>query len=247
MAEKHSVTAGKMANVCNQVTEYARIAGLIPYNPARDLSKVLPSVPVTHMASITEPKDVGVLLRDIHCYKGRSLIVGFYLKLLPLLFTRPGELSAARWEELDFARAIWDISKERMKMRNDHNVPLSRQSIALLEELRRYTGHSQHLFPGQQGNTIISDNSARQALRDMGYTGNDGDKPKITPHGFRAMARTLLAERLHFPPKVIEHQLAHKVPDTLGTAYNRTKYLAQRKEMMQHWADYLDELRATKD
>ena len=247
VAEKHGTTAGKMANVCNQVMEYARIAGLIPFNPARDLSKVLPSVPVTHMASITEPKEVGALLRDIYSYKGRSLLVGFYLKILPLVFTRLGELSATRWEEFDFTRAIWDIPKERMKMRNDHNVPLASQTIALLEELRQYTGHSQYLFPGQQGNATISDNSARQALRDMGYTGNDGDKAKITPHGFRAMARTMLAERLHFPPEVIEHQLAHKVSDTLGTAYNRTKYLAQRKELMQAWADYLDELRTTKD
>ena len=247
VAEKHGTTAGKMANVCNQVMEYARIAGLIPFNPARDLSKVLPSVPVTHMASITEPKEVGALLRDIYSYKGRSLLVGFYLKLLPLVFTRPGELGAANWEEFDFARAIWDVPKERMKMRNDHNVPLARQTIALLQELKQYTGHSQYLFPGQQGNATISDNSARQALRDMGYTGNDGGKAKITPHGFRAMARTMLAERLHSQPEVIEHQLAHKVSDTLGTAYNRTKYLAQRKEMMQRWADYLDGLKATKD
>ena len=245
VAEKHSVTAGKMANVCNQVMEYARIAGLIPFNPARDLSKVLPTIPVVHMALIIEPREVGILLRDIYSYKGRSLLVGFYLKILPLVFTRPGELSAARWEEFDFARAIWDVPKERMKMRNDHNVPLSLQSIDLLEELRQYTGHSQYLFPGQQGNTAISDNSARQALRGMGYTGKDGDKSKITPHGFRAMARTLLAERLNFLPEVIEHQLAHRVSDALGTAYNRTRYLEQRKAMMQAWADYLDELRTT--
>jgi len=245
VAEKHSVTAGKMANVCNQIMEYARIAGLIPYNPARDLSKVLPSVPVVHMASITEPEAVGQLLRDIDAYKGRSLLVGLYLKILPLVFTRPGELAAAKWEEFDFARAVWDVPAARMKMRNDHNVPLSKQAITLLEELRQYTGHSQFLFPGQQGNTAISDNSARQALRGMGYTGDD--KPKITPHGFRAMARTLLAERLDFQPEVIEHQLAHKVSDTLGTAYNRTKYLTQRKEMMQRWSDYLEELKAEKD
>jgi len=184
---------------------------------------------------------VGGLLRAIDGYQG-DIITRTALRLAPLVFVRPGELRHVEWEEIDLATATWEIPATKMKRRLPHIVPLSSQSIALLEEVQAVSGESGYVFPSLRTNEKpISENTINAALRRLGYT-----KEQMTGHGFRAMARTLLDEQLRFPPDIIEHQLAHAVRDPLGRAYNRTQHLDARRKMMQKWADYLDELRKTK-
>ncbi len=160
------------------------------------------------------------------------------LRLSPLIFVRPGELRCALWEEFNLDRAEWRYRVSKTK--TDHSVPLSVQAVAILRELHPLTGHGRHVFPGRDPQRPMSGAAVNAALRRMGFD----TKTEITGHGFRAMARTILAEELDQSSEVIEHQLAHKVPDTLGTSYNRTKFLKQRRAMMQLWADYLDKLKA---
>jgi integrase len=160
------------------------------------------------------------------------------LRLAPLLFVRPGELRRAEWKDFDLDKSEWRYFVTKTK--TEHSVPLACQAVATLRDLYALTGHGRYVFPGRDPQKPMSDAAVNAALRRMGYD----TKKEITGHGFRAMARTILAEELHQKPEVIEHQLAHKVPDTLGTAYNRTKFLKERREMMQLWADYLDKLKA---
>jgi integrase len=189
------------------------------------------------MAAILDPVRFGELLRGIDAYPGTPAVRAA-LALAPLVFARPGELRAMKWADVSLEAGEWKyfIAKTRTK----HHVPLARQAVAILEELRPLTGGGEYVFPGVRPGRPLSDAALNRALQSMGYD----TKSEITGHGFRAMARTLLAEKLNFPPEVIEHQLAHAVPDALGRAYNRTKFLEQRKTMMQTWADYLDTLRA---
>jgi integrase len=196
----------------------------------------------THFASITNPSGVGGLLPAIDGYQG-SLVTRCALRLAPLTFVRPGELRKAEWAHVDLAGTEWHIPGERMKMGKDLIVPLSKQAVDVLRELHPLTGHRQFLFPGvQRVNRPISENTVNSGLRRLGYTGDE-----MTGHGFRAMARTILDEVLGYRVEWIEAQRAHEVRDPNGTAYNRTSFLQQRKEMMQGWADYLDELRSPKD
>jgi len=161
------------------------------------------------------------------------------IRLAPLFFCRPGELRALEWSEVNFDEARIEIPAERMKQKEPHIIPLATQAIEILEELHKLTGRSRYVFPNARSFARpLSDNGLRIALRTMGYT-----KEQMTPHGFRAMARTLLDEVLGFPPDWIEHQLAHSVRDANGRAYNRTKHLENRRQMLQTWADYLDTLR----
>lgn len=165
--------------------------------------------------------------------------MGQALKLAPLTFVRPGELRNATWSEFDLDAAEWNIPAERMKTRQAHLVPLSTQAVAVLEELRDLTGNRLHVFPSTRDpKRPMSENTVNAALRRMGF-----DKDTMTGHGFRATARTVLDETLGFRPDFIEHQLAHAVRDPNGRAYNRTAHLAERRKMMQAWADYLDTLR----
>jgi integrase len=191
------------------------------------------------MAAILDPVKFGQLLRDIDRYTGQPSVCAA-LRLLPLLFCRPGELRAAKWADIDIERAEWKYVAS--KTRTEHLVPLARQAREILQDMHTKTGHdkSGFVFPGLTSGKSISDAALNSALRRIGYDTQE----EQTSHGFRASARTLLAEELHFPPEVIEHQLAHRVPDILGTAYNRTKYLKERRAMMQSWADYLDKLKA---
>ncbi|WP_348225728.1 site-specific integrase [Nitrosomonas sp. Is79A3] len=153
---------------------------------------------------------------------------------------RPGELRKAEWTEIDLDNAEWNIPAERMKMREPHLVPLSIQAVELLRELHAMTGGGRYVFPGARTNDRpMSDNAVLAALRRMGYA-----KDEMSGHGFRAMARTILDEVLGIRPDFIEHQLAHAVRDPNGRAYNRTAHLAERRKMMQQWADYLDKLKA---
>jgi integrase len=224
---------------CGQIFRYAVATGRAERDPAADLKGALPPVKGGHFASIIEPKDVGPLLRAIDDYQG-GFATKCALRLAPLLFVRPGELRQAEWSEFDFEAKQWNIPATKMKMNEPHIVPLSRQAIEIIEELRPLTGDGKYLFPSARTpQRCMSDNSLNAALRRMGF-----EKDEITTHGFRAMARTLLDEVLQVRPDLIEHQLAHAVKDPNGRAYNRTTHLEARRQMMQTWADYLDGLKA---
>ena len=189
-----------------------------------------------HFAAITEPVAVGELLRAIDAFKG-TLIVQCALKLAPLFFVRPGELRKAEWQQFDLEKSEWRYFVTKTK--SEHLVPLSTQAIAILRDLHAFTCTRKFVFPGRDPQKPMSEAAVNAALRRMGYD----TKTEITGHGFRAMARTILHQELGVKPEVIEHQLAHRVPDALGTAYNRTKFLAERRKMMQQWADYLGKLK----
>ena len=230
-------TAHRARSICGQIFRYAVATGRAEHNPAADLIGALPPVQTIHRAAITEPKKVGELLRAIDGYQG-SFIVQCALKIAPLVFVRPGELRHAEWEEIDFENAEWNIPAGRMKMKEPHLVPLSKQAIEILKDLKKLTGTGRYVFPGRTSERPMSDNAILAALRNMGYP-----KEEMSGHGFRAMARTILDEVLQFRPDFIDHQLAHAVRDPNGRAYNRTSHLAERKKMMQTWADYLDGLK----
>ncbi len=230
--------AHRTRNVCGQIFRYAVATGRSERNPAEDLKGALSPVKTTHRAAIIEPKDVGKLLRSIDSYQG-SFTVQCALKFAPLVFVRPGELRHAEWSEINLENAEWNIPGSKMKMKEPHLVPLSKQAIAILTELKDFTGSSRYVFPSERTfDRPMSNNTILAALRNLGYT-----KEEMTPHGFRAMARTILDEVLQVRPDFIEHQLAHAVRDPNGRAYNRTSHLEERRKMMQQWADYLDELK----
>ena len=232
-------SAHRMLQNCGQVMRYAVATGRADRNPIPDLRGALATPPERHYAAITDPKQIGGLLRAIDAYHG-SLPTKIALQLAPLTFVRPGELRNAEWSEIDLEAAEWSIPAGKMKMRQPHLVPLSRQAVELLTELQPLTGRRQYVFPGGRSPKVpMSNNALNAALRRMGY-----DKDTMTAHGFRAMARTVLDEELGFRPDYIEHQLAHAVRDPNGRAYNRTAHLAERRKMMQAWADYLDALKA---
>jgi integrase len=231
-------TAHRAHQNCGQVFRYAVATGRAIRDPSADLRGALPPAKHEHFASIVEPTKVGELLRAIDAFQG-SFAVQCALRLAPMLFVRPGELRRAKWAEFDLDKAEWRLFVTKTK--TDHIVPLSTQAVALLRELHKLTGHRQHVFPGgQDPKKPMSEAAVNAALRRLGYD----TRTEITGHGFRAMARTILHQELNFAPELIEHQLAHRVPDSLGTAYNRTKFIPQRRTMMQRWADYLVRLKA---
>lgn len=238
-------TADRGLMLCRQVWRYGVATGRVGKDITTDLKGALSPYRGKHFAAITEPAKLGELLRAIQAYRGGP-VVRAALQLAPLLFQRPGELRGAAWAEVDLQAGLWTIPAARMKRGKDgkengdpHLVPLSRQASEILRNLHALTGHGALVFPGERNHDRpISENSVRTALITMGYT------PEIqTWHGFRATARTMLAERLDCDPLVIEAQLAHAVKDANGRAYNRTQYLQHRAAMMQRWADYLDRLR----
>jgi integrase len=235
-------TLDKAKMAVSLIMRFAVQHGWAQIDPVPSLRGAFKTAPEKHMAAITDPVKFGQLLRDIDRYHG-SLTVTSALKLLPLVFCRPGELRAMKWLDVDLNKAEWKYTASKTKI--EHLVPLARQAIAILENLFPITGHDKtgFVFPGMRPGRMLSDAALNAALRTLGY--NTGEEH--TSHGFRATARTLLAEEQGFDPLIIEHQLGHRVPDTLGTAYNRTKYLTQRKAMMQTWADYLDKLKAGAD
>ena len=231
-------SAHRVLQNCGQVMRYAIATGRAERNPVADLKGALPPVKQTHLAAITDPHAIGGLLRAMDAYQG-SLVTKCALRLAPLLFVRPGELRQAEWAEFDLDAAQWNIPAEKMKMREPHLVPLAPQAVEILRELQALTGNGRYVFPSARSpQRPMSNNAVLSALRRMGY-GTD----EMSGHGFRAMARTVLDEVLHFRPDYIEHQLAHAVKDPNGRAYNRTAHLAERRKMMAGWADYLDALR----
>lgn len=239
-------TADRGLMLARQVWRYGVATGRVRRDITADLKGALTPYRGKHFSAITDPVRFGELLRAIKGYKGGP-IVRAALQLAPMLFQRPGELRGAAWSEIDLDGALWTIPAARMKRNKDgkengapHLVPLPAQAVRILEVLKPYTESTGLVFPGErQRDKPISENSVRTALIAMGYT------PDIqTWHGFRATARTMLAERLECDPLVIEAQLAHSVRDANGRAYNRTTYLKQRVKLMQQWADYLDTLAA---
>lgn len=232
-------TAHRAKQYAGQIFRYGVATGRAERDPSNDLRGALATPKETHFAAITNPNEVGQLLAAIEGYKGTPPVQAA-LKLSPLLFCRPGELRHLEWKEINWDEQRIELSAEKMKLRKPHTIPLSDQAQKILRELHPLTGTGKYVFPNPRGSSRpLSDNGVRTALRTLGFTNE-----QMTVHGFRAMARTLLDEKLRFPIEWIEHQLAHAVRDALGRAYNRTSYLEQRTEMMQKWADYLDDLRA---
>ena len=236
--------AHRVLTTAGQVWRYAVATGRAARDVSADIKGALKPHHGKHFAATTNPVKLGELVRVIRGYQGGP-IVRAALQLAPLLFQRPGELRAAAWAEIDLDAALWTIPAARMKRsvegkRNGdpHLVPLPRQAVEILRKLHPLTGHGALVFHGERSHDRpISDNTLRAALLTLGY-GPDVQ----SVHGFRATARTLLAEELNVDPLVIEAQLAHAVKDANGRAYNRTQYLKHRTAMMQQWADYLDKL-----
>ena len=236
-------TAHKCRQVMNQICRHAKQTGRAKENPAIDLAGAIPERNTKHRAAITEPAKFAKLLIDIDRYEGTP-ITRTMLAFAPLVFQRPGELASMEWSELDLDNGYWHIpqakKKERNKREGDHLVPLPKQAIALIKDIQPLTGHRQHVFPNQRDpKKHANPESVNKALRIMGYNTSTDQ----CCHGFRASARTMLDEQLGLRVEWIEHQLAHTVKDALGRAYNRTKHLPERIDMMQRWGDYLDELK----
>jgi len=237
-------TAHRLHQNCGQIWRYAVATGRVERDITSDLKGALPPAKETHLGAITDPVEVGALLRNIENYKG-SEVVRFLLQLSPLLFLRPGEIRSAKWSEFpDFDEEvdeIWTIPASRMKAKRPHVVPLCKQVMAILGDLKELTGDGEYLFPSPRSKTRpLSDTAVLAALQRMGY-----DKGQMTAHGFRAMASTNL-EQLGYDVRLIELQLAHADQDKVRAAYKRETHLLrldERKKMMQAWADYLDGLR----
>ena len=231
-------TLDKVKSVSSRVFKYAVGMGIIDSNPTRDISADLFKKKKTkNLAHITNPKEIGGLLRMIDGYKG-SYQIENALKIAPYVFLRPNELAGLEWEEIDFDNNIIRVNPMRMKMKTTHLVPLCVQVLKILSALRLINNNSKYVFPSLRSNTrYISPESLRAGLRRLGLS-----KEEITTHGFRHMASTRLYE-LGFRGEVIEIQLAHKQRNKIAAAYNHAEYLQERTEMMQYWADYLDKLK----
>lgn len=229
-------TAHRLHQNCGQIFRYAIAIGRADRDVSADLRGAIPPVKKRHFASLTDPKAVGGLLRAIKGYNG-YLVTRCALQLAPLTFVRAGELRKAEWSEFNFDTAEWRIPPEKMKMRTVHIVPLSTQAIAVLREIQVLTGDGKYVFPSLRSSSrSMSNNAVLAALRRLGYA-----KDEMTGHGFRSMASTLLNEQ-GWNRDAIERQLAHSERNHIRAAYNYAEYLPERKKMMQHWADYLDEL-----
>ena len=232
-------TARRLRSTCGTIFRYAIATGRAERDPSADLRGALTSPKVNHRAAIVDPVGIGGLLRAIDDYDGLP-ITKAALRLAPLVFVRPGELRHAEWAEFDLAAGEWRIPPAKMKMRRPHRVPLSRQALDVLRDLRPISGGGRFLFPSVRSTVRpMSENTLNAALRRLGY-GTD----EMTAHGFRAMASTRLNEMSGWNPDAIERQLAHQEQDDVRRAYvHAAEYWPERVKMMQAWADYLDELR----
>lgn len=233
-------SARRIAIVCGMVMRYAVASGFAEIDPLPSLRGCLRTHKITHYATMTDPMEVGRLMRAIDAFPG-SLVVSCAIKIAPYVFVRPGELQHARWEDIDFEVCEWRYTAG--KTNTPHIVPLAPQVMKILKMLYGYTGQQEWVFPHlfRKGKPM-SKTALMVALRGMGIAGDE-----MTPHGFRAMARTLLDEVLGERYDLIEHQLAHTVRDPNGRAYNRTQHLPERHRMMKRWAVYLDNLRVGKN
>ncbi len=230
-------TAHRVKQICGQVFRYAIATGRGERDPSADLKGALTPVKPKSMAAITDPKKIGSLLRAIDGYDGQIMTM-CALRLAPLTFVRPGELRHAEWLEIDLDNAEWKIPAHKMKMKLPHIVPLSRQAVDILVELKPITGDGRYVFPSLRSTVRpMSNNTVNAALRRMGYA-----KDEMTGHGFRAMASTILHEQ-GWPSDVIERQLAHTEGNSVKAAYNHAQHLPERRKMMQSWADCLHALK----
>jgi integrase len=236
-------TTHRIKSIMSTVFSYAIATGRAIRNPAADVGVALKTAVKGHHPAIVEPKRFAQMMRDIYAYSG-SNITRAAVQIHALTFQRPNEIRDMEWAEVDLNNGVWKVPASRMKGNLErkangdaHTVPLSTQAVAILKDLYSLTGHHKKVFPSERGQgRSISENTARQALRSMGYLDH-------VPHGFRASARTLIREELHYDKEVIERQLSHGSDESLGGAYDRTQFLTERGKMMQRWADYLDKLR----
>jgi len=236
--EGHHEAARQVRAFASRVFCYGVATTRCKHDVAAPLVRALTTPKVTHRAAILEPVKVGQLLRAIEGFDGQ-ITTKLALRLAPHVFVRPGELRHADWSEIDFENAKWIIPGAKTKMRRDHHVPLSRQSLKIFEEAHLLTGPNGLIFPGlRSSKRPMSENTLNAALRRMGYS-----KEEMTAHGFRATASTLLNESGKFRPDVIERALAHVEPGKIRRAYNHAEYWGERVEMAQWWSDYLDVLR----
>ncbi len=239
-------TAHTLRQTAGQVFRYGIATGRCERNPAPDLNGALKPVLVKHMSAVLEPEKAGELMRSMATYAGQPATRAA-MQLSAMLFQRPANIRMMEWAELDLDGALWTIPAAKMKRSvhgktngRPHMVPLSTQAVAVLKDLQPLTGHGRFVFPSLiTGERPMSENTVNTALRRMGY-----GKEEMSAHGFRSMARTIIAEQLPgIPVDVIEAQLAHGKSGPLGMAYDRAEYMQQRRQMMQTWADYLDQLR----
>ena len=230
-------TAHRVLQVCSRIFNYAIASGYCDTNPTLGLKGALAPPQVIHFATLLKPAEIGALLRAIDSYDG--LITRYALQLLAYTFVRPGNIRKAEWGELDWAKMQWEIPAEKMKLRVPHIVPLAKQTITIFKGLQQHTSHSSFIFPSLRDKTRpMSENTMNAALRRLGYT-----KDQMTGHGFRHMASTLLNEHGTWHPDAIERQLAHTDRSKIRGTYDHSKHLPERREMMQAWADDLDNLK----
>ena len=243
-------TASDLQSMAGQVFRYGIQTGRCEVNPAADLKGALTPHVAKHFAAILDPIEVGDLLRAIDGYTGRTATVAA-LKLSALFFQRPGNIRAMQWDWIDLDQKMLTIPAKQMKSKKrekensrPHLVPLATQAVEILRNLHPLTGHGRYVFPGaRESKKPMSDGTVNAALRRLDY-GND----EHVAHGFRAMARTMMAEQMiGIDPQMVEAQLAHGKSGPLGSAYDRAEYQKQRQQMMQTWADYLDKLRIGAD
>ncbi len=235
IAKKELEVAHRVRAEISAVFSYAIAHNFTDYDPAQTVAKQLPPKKIKHRAALTEPKEVGKLLRDIAGYHG-SFVVQCAFRLSPLLFQRPGEIRAMEWKDIELGAKEWRYLVTKTEVM--HIVPLSTQAIAILEELKPVTGNGRYVFPSRDSDSKpMSSCTIKTALRALGY-----DSDVMTPHGFRTTASTLLNEQ-GWSPDAIERQLCHMPRDQVRAAYNRAQYLDERRRMMQQWADYLDGLK----
>ena len=238
--------ASRVNQTIRAVCRFAVQQGIAASNPASELSGIVKRRKIQHRASLPR-EELPQFLKELETYsdRGRKLTQRA-IKLLLLTFVRSGELRGARWEEFDLEDRVWRISADRMKMRNEHLVPLSRQALELLELLKEMTGNYDLIFPSERDRSReMSDNTMRRAIFKLGYDGTQEGKSKAVPHGFRATASSILNES-GFNPDAIERQLAHLERNSVRAAYTyHARYLDERRTMMQWWADYLDEMQAS--
>lgn len=231
-------SAHKVRSFCSQIFMYAIATQRATSDPAHAVKGSMIAEERKHYATITDPQKIGGLLRAIDDYQG-EIVTRYALKLAPLVFVRPAELRHAEWNEINFNDSEWLIPAHKMKMRKEHLIPLSKQALEILEAIKPFTGNGNYVFPSIRSRSRpMSENTINASLRRMGYS-----KEEMTGHGFRAMASTLLNEQ-GFNSDHIERQLAHTETNKSRKPYNHADYLTQRKDMMQHWANYLDGLKS---
>lgn len=235
-------TARRMRSSIGEVFRFAIATNRATFDPTFALRGALAKPQVKHRAAILEPARFGELLRAIDAFQGQPETVAA-LKLIALLFQRPGELRQAEWREFDLERAIWSIPAAKMKMRRDHRIPLPRQAVAILRELHTITGRGELVFPGiVSAKKPISENTLNVALRRMGFGADE-----MTSHGFRATASTILNETKLFSADAIEVQQSRKDSNAVRSIYNRADFFEERSRMAAWWADYCDTLRKGAD